>query len=355
MWLGYIFDAVPVLGLIVLTTQEWALGEVLGLLISRTPLGTNASVTIDASTVSATYLTVRFIALNIASFSAVRIDLLIDVVRSVLPRLGAGCVMVAGIFYATLFEVLVKYTSVSAATLRTKLANLILSSLAVGTPRSRLAIGSTLTELPPWEQDGVLAVYRALVDGLQVDNADNETRRKAFAILGKVIGAVPLKEIDPVTLFGALQKTFNHLPFQVSFLRPLRVLSEIGIDIERFIGASKLTIENLFMLLQEDEAEIIAILRNLSKTEDIVSGLQQVFNPRELALFGLSALKSAQAPYSFEVLQLICGLAITVTWSNDKTVSNFKTAVMGVVLPIAEKGETAQRNVAIGTVRALVQ
>jgi hypothetical protein len=69
----------------------------------------------------------------------------------------------------------------------------------------------------------------------------------------------------------------------------------------------------------------------------------------------LSALRSAQLPYSFQVLQLICGLAVAVTWSNDKTVSNFKKAVMVVVLPIAERGETAQRNVAIGTVRALVQ
>jgi hypothetical protein len=355
MWLGHIFDATPAVSSIVLGPQEWALGEVLGLIISRTPLGTDPSVPIDASDVSGTYLTVRSISSHVVYFSAAKVDMLIDVVASVLSHADAGYVMVAGIFYVTLFAHVVKYTSASAAAVQAKLAQVILSSLAAGNPASRLAIGSAFTELPPWEEEGVVAVYRLLVDGLQVDDADDDTRQKAFAILGKVIGTVPRTGIDPANLFCALQTTFDRLPFDVSFLPPLRVLSEVGIDIEQFIGASKLTIENLFVLLGTDEAEVIAILKNLSKTEDIVSGLQQVFNPRELALFGLYALKSAEAPYSFHVLQLICGLAVAVTWSNDKTVSEFKKAVMGVVLPIAEKGGSAQRNVAIGTVRALVQ
>jgi hypothetical protein len=129
----------------------------------------------------------------------------------------------------------------------------------------------------------------------------------------------------------------------------------IGVDIEHLVTGSKLSVEGLFGLIGMAEAAVIGMLKKVVRAEDVASGLLRMFNQRELAHFAGITLKAAKQPWSLQVLDLLSGIAIAVVGSDDKTVASFRKTVVAVLLPIAENKSHPGRDIAGGTIRAIVQ
>jgi hypothetical protein len=198
-------------------------------------------------------------------------------------------------------------------------------------------------------------LYRATFDGLKGARGESATRQGALALLVAIIELVPREGIDPRQLFLALRRSFDTLPFDNRYLRPLEVAVGIGVDIEYLVTGSTLSIEGLFGLIGTAEATVIGMLNKVAGTEDVASGLLRVFNRRELAHFAGITLKAAKQPSSLQVLDLLSGIAIAVVGSDDKTVASFRKTVVAVLLPIAENKSHPDRDIAVGTIRAIVQ
>jgi hypothetical protein len=124
-------------------------------------------------------------------------------------------------------------------------------------------------------------------------------------------------------------------------------MMQFGGSIPVYSSQSKLSIEGLFGLLGVDEDRVFAILQKLAKSDDIIAGFQNHFNERELALFGLIGMKAAAQPLSVRVLTVFAAIARNVRESNDKTVSEFKKAIVPLLLGIAEGQSVECKDIAI--------
>jgi hypothetical protein len=265
----------------------------------------------------------------------------------VLPCLSQGAVLVVGLLAAQAYA---RFAGGSA-----ELAGAVLAALRRANRETRLGIAGGLAPVPPYEGGELLFLYRATVDGLRAARGENATRQGALAVLVAIVEKVPRGAIDPLQLFLALRRSFDTLPFDFRYLRPLEVTVGIGVDIDYFVTGSKLSVEGLFGLIGTAEAVVIGMLKKVAGAEDVASGLLRVFNQRELAHFAGITIKTAKQPWSLQVLDLLAGIAMAVVGSDDRTVASFRKTIVAVLLPIAENKSHRGRDIAVGTIRAIVQ
>jgi hypothetical protein len=339
---------------IVQSAEESTIAQNLDLLFAKTPLAVHPEALINASSAAELFTVIHYLAPLLAYINLAALTRLFNVILSVLSLVPQGAVLVVGLLAAQLYARFAPIAGEASVPLVSQFTATLLFTLRRANRENRLGIVAGISVIPPYEGEELLLLYQATVDGLQTAREESVTRQRALGVLVDIFDKVPVEKIEPLGLFLALRKSFDEVPFKTAYLKPLAVVVGIGVDIEHFITGSKLSIEGLFGLIGKDESVVIDVLRKVAKANDITSGLLGVFNARELAQFGGIALKVAQQPLSVQVLDLLSAIVIAGIGSDDRTVTAFRKTIVTVLLPIAEKKEHPGRDIALGTVRALV-
>jgi hypothetical protein len=353
LWFGFLYSARNALTLIPRSQYSSAIAADFDLVVARTPLAARLNALVDASSSAELLLTVRYIASILAYFSLAKIGRLLEVVAGVVGRVDQGARLAIGLLAAHLHA---RFASLGgeAARLGVRFRVLIVDALKVGDADTRAGIVAALVQLPEFEAEVLSVVYAAAVDGIQAVRLEAATRQAATAVVAALSEKVGIESIEALPLIRGLRYAFDELPFDSVFLRALEVAVGKGVTIEDFNVQSKLSIEGLFGTIGNDEKGVIGVLRKISGTEDVASGLQSVFNARELAQFALTALKVAKQPLSTEVIGLLCSIGVVIGSSDDRTASTFRKSLIATLLPVAENKTHEARELALGTIKALV-
>lgn len=361
MWLGLVHALLDKLNLIEINNQQTAIYETIEMILGKTTLPRTPEQSLDSTTVKKIATTIDYICLVNCSLSIAKIRSTVQSSLMMLDSPNESYTTSAGIFYVHMLARFLQYKSEAAKALHQELTSSILKAFQGGTGQSKLEISAASYKAMPKEVleafDGeqISVIYQAVVTGLK-EGKGKLCIANAMLLLSEIIERVPEASIDSESLFIAIKAGFDGAEFSPAFLRPLSVYLKSGASLEKFtVDDSNLSVYWLFRDLKYAEDDTLQILRTISKSDDIVSGLSARYGAVELARCGKKVLKYAKKPYSPAVVQVLCAINEAVKDCNEPIALKFKKASLRPLLDVAEAKDGNPREVAIAAIDAIVK
>jgi hypothetical protein len=331
-------------------------------IISRTCLVIKPGLLFDASTPLQCINCCGMVTSVIRQISLEKLVAVLKWVRAVLRSPASALLASAGTFIVHLAGRMESMNSPEYDNLKSELSDAIVEAISAGPRPTKIMIAAALhgpispSVMERWDGSKTIQLYRGIIEGLLTNPFDDDVRSRSIEVLSSVIRLIPLDEIQPRPLFDAVKLAVEALPFTDSFLTLLEFLVKLEFDLNDFTSpTSNFGVLSLASRIGENETRILGILRALARSEDIVDGLRSSLGRKEMAQMGTNLLKSANTPYSCDVIVINCEICYAVKGSTEKSVLLYLKAVMKVLLVVADSVGHPARDLVMQTIQFLLQ